>query len=183
MKMERLRSSLLEAPVVDMGDYEYFVHPITDGLPEIDPELMREIVIGVVREADLDKVDKIVAPEAMGIHVATAVSLAADLPVVLIRKKSYGFPDEVSVQQVTGYSENELYINNVEEGDNLLLLDDVVSTGGTVKAICNALDSIGAELVDVVVVIRKGETEEEVPVEVKSLVSADVVDGEVVLLD
>lgn len=177
-----MRESLLDAPVVKMDDYDYFVHPVTDGLPELPPDLMREIVVGVLRVADLDGVDKILAPEAMGIHVATAVSLAIDVPVVLIRKKSYGFPDEVSVQQVTGYSENELFVNNVGEGDRVLLLDDVVSTGGTLKAILDALDSVGADVVDAVAVIQKGEVGDDVP-SFKSLVTADVRDGEVVLLD
>lgn len=177
-----MRESLRDAPVVEMEGYQYFVHPVTDGLPELDPALMREIVVGVLRVADLDGIDKILAPEAMGIHVATAVSLAIDVPVVVIRKKSYGFPSEVSVQQVTGYSENELFVNNVGEGDRVLLLDDVVSTGGTLKAITEALDSVGAEVVDTVAVIQKGDVGSDLP-EFKSLVTADVRDGEVVLLD
>lgn len=182
MKLQRLRESLRDAPVVEMEDYQYFVHPVTDGLPELKPALMREIVVGVLQVTDLDGVDKILAPEAMGIHVATAVSLAIDVPVVLIRKKSYGFEGEVAVHQATGYSENQMYVNNVEEGDRVLLLDDVVSTGGTLKAIHEALDSIGAEVVDAVAVIKKGEVEGDVP-DFKHLVAADVVDGEVVLLD
>lgn len=184
MRHDRLRRSLLDAPVVEKekdGEvYEYFVHPITDGVPPLEPELLREIVVGVVREADLD-VDVIVAPEAMGIHVSTAVSLATDLPVSVVRKRSYGFDSEVSVTQVTGYSEGEMYVNSVEEGDRVLVLDDVVSTGGTLSALTEALEDIGAEIVDVVVVIEKGGTD--VDFEFVSLVRADVEDGEVVLLD
>jgi adenine phosphoribosyltransferase len=181
---ERLRRSLLEAPVVrkekDGEVYEYFVHPITDGVPPLEPAVLREVVVGVVRRADVERIDKIVAPEAMGIHIATAVSLAVDVPVTVVRKRSYGFDDEVSVSQVTGYSEGEMYLNSVEEGDRVLLVDDVLSTGGTLSAVHEALESVGAEVVDTVVVIEKGEK----PVmgfEVKSLVKADVEDGEVVV--
>ncbi len=184
MRHQRLRRSLLDAPVVEKekdGEvYEYFVHPITDGVPPLEPDLLREIVVGVVRKADLD-VDLILAPEAMGIHVSTAVSLATDLPVSVVRKRSYGFESEVSVTQVTGYSEGEMYVNSVEEGDRVLVLDDVVSTGGTLSALTEALEEVGAEVVDVVVVIEKGETD--VEFEFDSLVKADVEDGEVVLLD
>jgi len=54
-----------------------------------------------------------------------------------------------------------MYINDVEEGDRVLVLDDVLSTGGTMKAILDALtDEVGAEVVDVVAVIKKaGENE------------------------
>jgi adenine phosphoribosyltransferase len=108
----------------------------------------------VTRVADLD-VDKIVAPEAMGIHIATALSLQTDIPLVVIRKRSYGLEDEVALHQTTGYSESEMFINDVDEGDELLVVDDLLSTGGTMAAICDALDGIGATIADVVVVFRK----------------------------
>lgn len=181
---ERLKKSLLEAPVVrkekDGEVYEYFVHPITDGVPPLEPAVLREVVVGVVRRADVEGIDKIVAPEAMGIHIATAVSLAVDAPVTVVRKRSYGFDEEVSVSQVTGYSEGEMYLNSVEEGDRVLLVDDVLSTGGTLSAVHEALESVGAEIVDTVVVIEKGEPPE-MDFEVKSLVRADVKNGEVVV--
>lgn len=182
--MERLKQSLLEAPIVrkekDGEVYEYFVHPITDGVPPLEPAVMREVVVGVVRRADVESIDAIVAPEAMGVHIGTAVSLSVDVPLVVVRKRSYGFDDEVSVSQVTGYSEGELYLNGVGEGDRVLLVDDVLSTGGTLSAVHEALESVGAEVVDTVVVIEKGEPPE-LGFDVKSLVRADVEDGEVVV--
>ena len=106
--MDRLTESLLDAPIVEKDGYHYFVHPISDGVPMLEPELMREIVVRIVRKADLDGVDKIIAPEAMGIHIATAVSLATDIPLVVVRKREYGLDGEIPISQVTGYSENEM---------------------------------------------------------------------------
>ena len=133
--MDRLRESLLEAPIIEKEGYHYFVHPISDGVPMLEPELMREIVIRIIRKADLEDVDKIIAPEAMGIHISTAVSLMTDIPLVVVRKRGYGLDGEVSISQVTGYSESEMYINDVTEGDRVLVLDDVLSTGGTLFAL------------------------------------------------
>jgi adenine phosphoribosyltransferase len=184
--MDRLRESLLEAPIVEKEGYHYFVHPISDGVPMLRPELLREIVIGIIRKADLTDVDKIVAPEAMGIHISTAVSLMTDIPLVVVRKRSYGLDGEVSIQQVTGYAESEMFINDIDEGDRVLVLDDVLSTGGTLSALLTALDDIGAELVDTVIVIKKvgGENKlDETGYEPKTLINVDVVDGEVVIVD
>jgi adenine phosphoribosyltransferase len=184
--MDRLRESLLEAPIVEKEGYHYFVHPISDGVPMLRPELLREIVIGIIRKADLTDVDKIVAPEAMGIHISTAVSLMTDIPLVVVRKRSYGLDGEVSIQQVTGYAESEMFINDIYEGDRVLVLDDVLSTGGTLSALLTALDDIGAELVDTVIVIKKvgGENKlDETGYEPKTLINVDVVDGEVVIVD
>jgi len=152
--MEKLRESLHEAPIIDKDGYSYLVHPLSNGVPMLEPELLREVVVGVTRAADLD-VDKIVAPEAMGIHIATALSLQTDIPLVVIRKRSYGLDDEVPLHKTTGYSESEMFINDIEAGDDLLIVDDLLSTGGTMAAICEALDDIGANISDIVVVFRK----------------------------
>ena len=184
--MDKLKQSLLDAPIIEKEGYHYFVHPISDGVPMLRPELLREIVIKIIRKADLDEVDKIVTPAAMGIHISTAVSLSTDVPLVVIRKREYGLDGEVSLHQQTGYSESEMYINDVEEGDRVLVLDDVLSTGGTMKAILDALtDEVGADVVDVVAVIKKaGDNElDDTDYNVKTLINVDVVDGEVVITD
>ena len=184
--MDQLQQSLLEAPIIEKDGYHYFVHPISDGVPMLEPSLLREIVIKIIRKAQLEDVDKIVTPAAMGIHISTAVSLMTDIPLVVIRKREYGLDGETPLFQQTGYSENQMFINDVDEGDSVLVLDDVLSTGGTLTAICDALEDIGADIVDVVAVIKKvgGENElESSPYAAKTLINVDVVDGDVVIVD
>ena len=150
----------------------------------LDPRLLREISIRIIRKARLENVDKIVTPAAMGIHISAAVSLMTDIPLVIIRKRQYGLDGEVSLAQVTGYSENEMYMNDVSEDDCVLLLDDVLSTGGTLRGITQALEEVGAEVADIVAVIKKVGGENRMnDYEVKTLINVDVVDGEVVITD
>ena len=183
--MDRLRESLLEAPIIEKGDYQYFVHPVSDGVPMLRPELLREIVIRIIRKAEIDDVDKIVTPAAMGIHISTAVSLMTDIPLVVIRKRQYGLDGEAALSQQTGYDENEMYINDVAPGDRVLVLDDVLSTGGTMRAVLDALDGIGADVVDTVAVIKKAGPNEldDSGHHVKTLINVRVEDGEVVIVD
>jgi adenine phosphoribosyltransferase len=183
--MNKLRDSLLSAPIVDKGEYHYVVHPITDGVPMLEPGLLREVVIRIIRKAELEAVDKIVTPAAMGIHISTAVSLMTDIPLVVVRKREYGLEGEVSLSQVTGYSETEMYINDVEAGDSVLVLDDLLSTGGTLHAILTALEDIGTDIIDVVTVIKKvGNNElQGTHHDVKTLINIEVADGEVVIAD
>ncbi|WP_299233790.1 hypoxanthine/guanine phosphoribosyltransferase [Natronomonas sp.] len=184
--MDQLRRSLLEAPIIEKEGYHYFVHPISDGVPMLEPGLLREIVIKIIRKARLENVDKIVTPAAMGIHISTAVSLMTDIPLVVIRKREYGLEGETPLFQETGYSENQMYINDVTEGDNVLVLDDVLSTGGTLSAVCGALEDIGANIVDVVAVIKKTDGENELDgsaYSAKTLINVTVEDGAVVVVD
>jgi adenine phosphoribosyltransferase len=154
--LDRLKKSLFSAPVYKRGDYNYFIHPITDGVPEIRPELIREVVGHIVRIADLD-VDKIVTVEAMGIPIGIALSIITDIPLVIIRKRKYGLPGEIEVSQVTGYSKSQLFLNGIRKGDKVIIVDDVVSTGGTLLATLESLEFAGAIVRDAVVVIRRGD--------------------------
>lgn len=178
--MERLLASLESAPIIDKNGYEYLVHPLSNGVPMLDPALLREVVVEIIRVADLE-VDKIAAPEAMGIHLATAVSLQTDIPLVVIRKRPFGLAGEVALHKTTGYSESELYINDIEPGDRVLILDDVLSTGGTLAAVCDALTDIGAEVTDIVVVFQKvGSSKlDDTPFEATSIIDISVKNGSV----
>ena len=182
--LDEVKKSLEASPVVKKGDYNYFVNPISDGVPSMDPKILRELSLVVYKHADL-KVDKIVAVEAMGIHLATALSLAADVPFVVIRKRQYGLEGEKEVYQKTGYGSSNLYINDLHPGERILLIDDVVSTGGTLIALIETLKDMGLEIKSAVAVIEKGEgkkiVEEETGIEVLSIIKLDVVDGKVVI--
>ena len=183
MPLDRLRASLAGCPVVRFGDYEYFVHPITDGIPLGRPELLAEVVDEIVRVGNWD-CDKIVTAESMGFPLAAAVSLRVGKPYVFLRKRQYGLPGEVSVAQVTGYGKANLFINNIRAGDRIVFVDDVISTGGTLRAVVQALRTIGARIVDVIVVFEKTRQsalfEQELGLKIKTLLKVDVVDGNVV---
>ena len=174
--LERLKKSLLEAPVFKRGSYNYFIHPITDGVPEIRPDLIREVVSHIVRIADLE-VDKIVTVEAMGIPIGIALSMICDIPLVIIRKRKYGLPGEIEVSQVTGYSKSQLFLNGIDRGDRVIVVDDVISTGGTLLATLESLKVAGASVSDIVVVMKRGDGSDKLKAKgykVKTMVEVDV---------
>ncbi|TAJ43541.1 hypoxanthine/guanine phosphoribosyltransferase [Methanofollis fontis] len=157
--LRRLIESLESCPMVRRGEYNYFIHPITDGVPIVEPALLREVACAMVCVMDLAGVDKIVTAEAMGIHIGTTLSMMTDIPLTIMRKRQYNLPGEVAVHQSTGYSSGELYLNGIERGDRVAVIDDVISTGGTMRAVIAALEGAGAEIADICVVIRRGEAD------------------------
>ena len=185
--LEELKKSLVECPVVKKGDYFYFVHPISDGVPLVESRLLNDIMDYIVDNFDLSNVDKIVGVEAMGIPLATALSLKTDIPFVIIRKRSYGLEGEHQVHQQTGYGKSELFINNINSDDNLLLIDDVVSTGGTLKSVISAIDEIGANLEHIILPIEKDDgrkiVEEATNKKINTLVKIKMVDGKVTIVE
>src|SRR5437867_3843286 len=110
MALERLRASLKDCPIVRFGDYEYFVHPITDGIPLGRPDLLDEVLAELARIGDWSRCDKIVTAESMGFPLAAGLSLRVQRPYVFLRKRQYGLPGEVSLKQTTGYAKTDMLI-------------------------------------------------------------------------
>jgi adenine phosphoribosyltransferase len=188
MKLELLKKSLVEAPIVKKGDYYYVVHPITDGVPEIKPDLLIEVKNGMKKIIEkYGKFDKIVTIEAMGIPLASSLSLAMNIPFIIIRKRQYGLPGEISVKQITGYSKTNLFINGLKRGDKIVIVDDVLSTGGTIRAVLSVLINMGVLIKGVIIAVDKGNVariiEKEFGIDIISLINIDISNGKVILLD
>ena len=170
--LDKLVESLETCPIVRRGDYNYFIHPITDGVPIVDPALLREVCTAMIKVLDLTGVEKIVVVEAMGIHIGSVLSTMTDIPMTIMRKREYKLPCEIAVHQTTGYSKGELYLNGVYKGDRVVIIDDVISTGGTMKALLQALEIAGAEVMDICIAIQRGDPDIGRPY--KSLVKIEV---------
>lgn len=180
--MERLRESVHEAPIVERDGYRYLVHPVSNGVPTLDPRLMREVVNGLLQLVDFEDADVIVTPVTMGVHVATALSLTTDVPLVVIRNREYGFDSEIPFEHPDG----EYYLNDVTAGDRVVVVDDLVNTGQSIAAIVEALDDVGAELIDVACVLRRVESRDDLAplnVDVKRLLDVSVTGDGVEIVD
>jgi adenine phosphoribosyltransferase len=184
MNLKHLEKSLNEAPIVKKGDYDYVIHPLTDGVPYIAPELLKEVTDEMKKHIKkCGKFDRIVTMEAMGIPLATSLSLDLGIPFTIIRKRQYGLPGEVSVEQVTGYSKSKMYINGLKKGDTVILVDDVLSTGGTLKAVLYVLKEIGVEVKGIFIAVYKGTCKEEIAriygIPITTIIDIDVIEGKV----
>ena len=162
------------------GNYDYFINPITDGVPWIDAALLRDVCNGMVRLLNLDRIGLIVVAEAMGIHIGSILSYMTDVPFTIVRKRWYSLPGEIAVHQTTGYSKGELYLNGVSEDTRVVIVDDVISTGGTMRALIGALNYAGANIVDICTAIRRGTPDIGYPY--KALVRIEVADSRVHVL-
>ena len=186
--LETLQDSLRGAPIIWKGDYPYFIHPISDGIPRMEAEVLRATRDLIVDMVDWSEVDIVVSVEAMGLPLLAAVGEATGKPTVVIRKRSYGMEGEVRVDVSTGYSSSTAYINDIKPGERVLVVDDVISTGGTLEPLLEALEEMGAILKGVVIAIEKGEGRERLAKErpnwpIKALARIDIIEGRVEIVE
>ncbi len=149
------------SPVVIMKHYRYVVHPITDGIPYIAPTLLNKVVNSIIRKANLN-VDYVVVPETMGIPLGTLLSYKTKIPLNIIRKKCYKLKGELVIKQKTAYKSAKMYLNGLRKGNRVLIVDDIISTGGTLLGIIKVMEKAGIKIIDIITVLERGEGKKQV---------------------
>lgn len=154
---DAIDKSLEEVTYKERDGYPYIIHPLLDGVPRVDPEMLREWTHWAKDQSILDKATVLLAPEAMGIHLAVPLSLETGIPYVVARKRSYGLDGETIAYCETGYGTACIHVNDITSDDRVVIVDDVISTGGTLTAIVNTVKSLGARVEGVLAPINKGD--------------------------
>jgi adenine phosphoribosyltransferase len=91
-------------------------------------------------------ITKIAGIESRGFVFGAALAKEMHLPFVLIRKKGK-LPGETisqSYQLEYGEDEIEIHTSSICDQDNVLVVDDLIATGGTALAACELIEKVGA---------------------------------------
>lgn len=156
-QMQILKQSLSDAPIIWKGDYPYFIHPITDGVPRLEPNVLQAIVDLTEPLVDWDNIDIILGIEAMGLPLTAPLAMRTGVPMVIARKRDYGLEGEVEINQQTGYSKGSIYLNDIKAGERIAIIDDVLSTGGTMRSVIEGVKQTKASVENIVIVVEKGD--------------------------
>ncbi len=120
-----------------------------------NPKAFSYCVDSVVSQYFDSGIDAVACIEARGFLFAAPVALNLGLPVVLVRKKGK-LPGEVLEKRFTlEYGEDIIQVHkaDVKTGKNFLLLDDLIATGGTVKAAVELIEEGGARVFEICCII------------------------------
>jgi len=121
-----------------------------------DPEAFQLCIDIFVRRYAALGVDAIAGLDARGFVLGPPIALALKKPFIMIRKTGK-LPNAVTGAQYfkeyegaspTGGDELCLSRTAVKPGDRILVIDDLVATGGTLIAACDLLSSVGATIVE-----------------------------------
>ncbi len=107
------------------------------------------------RYADKE-VDAIVAADARGFIFGGALAYAMELPLIPVRKKGK-LPAQTLAEDFEleyGTDTVEIHVDALKAGDRVVLIDDLLATGGTMAAIARLVRKLGAEIVEVAFVVE-----------------------------
>ncbi len=109
-------------------------------------------MVALYREAEIDK---IVAVEARGFLFASPLSERLGIPLILARKKGK-LPGRVMERSFAlEYGEDVIQIQeqDISSGNSVLLVDDLIATGGTLKACAELIENAGGSVKEIFCVI------------------------------
>ena len=102
------------------------------------------------------RIDMVVGAESRGFIFGTAVACCLSAGFVLVRKPGKLPHKKVSMSYDLEYGTDslEMHADSIVAGQRVLIVDDVLATGGTMKACCDLVTQLGGELVGVAVLIE-----------------------------
>jgi adenine phosphoribosyltransferase len=114
-----------------------------------DPRGFRKAVDELVQAHAGVRIDKVAGIEARGFILGGAVAHQLSVGFIPIRKKGK-LPHQTIGQEYDleyGTDTVEIHVDAVEEGENILLIDDLIATGGTAEAAIKLIQRAGGEVI------------------------------------
>ena len=131
-----------------------------------DTEIVKKTAPMIAKK--LPEVDFVVTAEAKGIPLAYEISKILNLNEYIVARKSIKAymeePIEVEVNSITTTNSQKLYLNNQDankiKGKRVALIDDVISTGQSLKALERLVEKAGANVVAKAAILAEGDAKD-----------------------
>lgn len=151
----------------NMKKLEEYVRTIPD-FPE--PGIMFRDITSVIGDTDgfdlaIDSLcecikdvdfDVFALAEARGFILGSVLAYKLHKQIALVRKKGK-LPCETISEKYDleyGSAELEMHTDSIKKGDKVIVVDDLLATGGTLRACCNLVEKLGGEVVDVLTLME-----------------------------
>ena len=120
-----------------------------------DPDGFNHAIDEFVKRYRTAKIDKVVGIESRGFILAGAVAHRLNVGFVPVRKPGKLPHKTIKEEYELEYGKDaiEIHEDAIERGDNVLIMDDLIATGGTVSAAVKLIENLGGNIVECAFVI------------------------------
>ena len=119
-------------------------------------EAFEETINQIVERSKNYKFDKIAAVESRGFVFASAVSYILKKPFIMLRKKDKLPADTHSIdfELEYGTATIEVHKDSISENESVLIIDDLIATGGTAEAAAKLIETSGGKVAGFIFIIN-----------------------------
>lgn len=110
-------------------------------------------MLDLIKDVDFDV---LALAESRGFIFGSPIGYELNKPIVLVRKKGK-LPCETVSQEYEleyGTATLEIHKNSIKKGDRVVIIDDLLATGGTLEATCKLVEKLGGEVACVLALIE-----------------------------
>ena len=147
----------MKAKVRSISDWPKKGIVFRDITPILEDKKLFQFLIDKLAEACLGKkIDKIVGIDARGFILASALAYKLKTGLAIVRKKGKLPYRTVSKQYTLEYAAEtlEMHQDAILPGEKILLVDDLLATGGTMCATCDIVKELGGKIVGILFFIE-----------------------------
>ena len=121
-----------------------------------NPDAFKYVNNKIIEIAKKIEFDKVSAIESRGFVFASTVSYTLNKPLILLRKKNKLPAETHSVDFKLEYGEAtiEVHKDSINNGDKVLIIDDLIATGGTAEAAAKLIEISGGKVAGFIFVIN-----------------------------
>jgi adenine phosphoribosyltransferase len=140
----------IKAKIRDIADFPNEGIIFKDITPLLkDPEILNFAVNALIEPFKQSDINAVVGMEARGFIFGSLAATALEVGFIPLRKPGKLPHETESVDYDLEYGSNqlEIHIDALQQGDRVLIIDDVLATGGTAKASCELIEKLGGKVV------------------------------------
>lgn len=122
----------------------------------LNPEALRQVIDTLAERYAGDKPDAIVGVESRGFIFGSALAYVMGIPFVLARKPGK-LPGETIKETFAleyGTDTVEIHVDAIQQGARVLIVDDLLATGGTVEAVARLVERLGGTVTEAAFVVE-----------------------------
>lgn len=116
-----------------------------------NPDATKACLELLVNSLQDKKINKVIGVESRGFFFGTLLAQKLNAGFIPVRKPKKLPFETISASYELEYGTDtlEMHIDAIQKGDRVLIHDDVLATGGTAKAVCELVEQLGGEIVQV----------------------------------
>ena len=150
--MERLKSKIRDVP--DFPKKGIIFKDITTLLK--DRDAFKQVVNAFIKRYRHKKIDLVVAVEARGFILGAALAYRLGVGIIPVRKKGKlpYHTHKIKCRLEYGQAELEVHRDAIKPKEKILLVDDLLATGGTVAAVCKLIEKMKGKIVEIAFLVE-----------------------------
>src|SRR5215203_6859000 len=150
--MEHLKTLIREVPDFPKAGINFY--DITTLLKDADG--LKQTIDALAAQFEGERVDTVIGVESRGFIFATPLAYRLGAGFVPVRKPKKLPAEKVSISYDLEYGQDTLEIHKdaVGTGHRVLIVDDLLATGGTAKAVVDLVQGLGGEIVKLLFVVE-----------------------------